>query len=367
MPLFIRTLLVAHAFVAVALAQHADGPAAAPVYKNLTQLKDVPAEQIGPAMQFISASLGVECTFCHLRGKMDADDKPAKKTAREMIAMTADINKTHFGGRPQMTCYSCHRGAARPVSVPPVLEADAPVAAVAAASPAAPVVSGVAAPTPAQILEKYVTALGGEAAIRKTDSRAMKGTVIAGGSQTPIEILTKAPNRRVSITHSGASDSFTAFDGTAGWMGNTGRPARVMSSPESGASSLDAEFYLPLRVAELYTQLRRVRPESINGVECEVLAGSNPASANTNRPPVRLYFDKNSGLLLRMVRYAETPLGRNPTQIDYSDYREQDGVKVPFRWTLARPNGRFTIQLAEVKSNAAIDDTRFARPDGDVK
>jgi photosynthetic reaction center cytochrome c subunit len=359
-----RIFLIAQAFAALALAQHADGPAAAPVYRNLTQLKSVPADQIGPAMQFISSSLGVECTFCHVQGKMDADDKPAKKTAREMMAMTAEINKTHFGGRPQMTCYSCHRGATRPVAVPPVMESNTPDT---AAVPAPALAPGAEAPTAFQILSKYVAALGGETAIRKVTSRVAMGSVIAGGSQTPIEILTKAPNKRVSITHSSASDSFTAFDGAAGWMGNTGRPARAMSTSESGASGLDAEFYLSLRVAELYATLRRGRPEAINGVECEVLIGSNPATANTNRPPVRMYFDKNSGLLLRIVRYAENPLGRNATQIDYSDYREQDGVKMPFRWTLARPNGRFTIQLAEVKNNAPVDDARFVRPAGDVK
>jgi hypothetical protein len=68
-----------------------------------------------------------------------------------------------------------------------------------------------------------------------------------------------------------------------------------------------------------------------------------------------------------MVRYAETPLGRLPTQIDYADYRESDGVKIPFRWTLSRPNGRFTIQIAEVKSNVAVDDARFAKPAPEAK
>jgi hypothetical protein len=67
-------------------------------------------------------------------------------------------------------------------------------------------------------------------------------------------------------------------------------------------------------------------------------------------------------LLVRLVRYADTPVGRNPTQIDYADYREQDGVKTPFRWTLSRPNGRFTIQIAELTNNVPIDDARFARP-----
>jgi hypothetical protein len=190
----------------------------------------------------------------------------------------------------------------------------------------------------------------------------MTGAITANGSETPIEVITKAPNKRISITKMPSSESFTAFDGTAGWMGSTGRPARQMTAAESGASGLDAEFYLGLRLKELFPQLRRGRPETIGGVECETLNGTGPG-----HPPVRLYFDKTSGLLLRMIRYAETPLGRNPTRIDYSDYRETDGVKTPFRWTLARPNGRFTIQIAEVKNNAPVDDGRFAKPAAEAK
>jgi outer membrane lipoprotein-sorting protein len=78
------------------------------------------------------------------------------------------------------------------------------------------------------------------------------------------------------------------------------------------------------------------------------------------QPPLRLYLDKESGLLLRLIRYAETPLGRNPTQIDYADYRDADGVKMPFRWTLARPGNRFTIQIEQVQQNVPVDDAKFA-------
>ena len=108
--------------------------------------------------------------------------------------------------------------------------------------------------------------------------------------------------------------------------------------------------------------MRVGRRESIAGVECETLIGSRP-----NRPPVRFYFDGKTGLLVRQVRYGETPLGRNPTQIDYADYRAVDGVKVPFRWTLARTNGRFTIQIAEVKNNVPVEDDRFSKPASEVK
>jgi photosynthetic reaction center cytochrome c subunit len=356
-----RILIVTLLAAGCLQAQH-NALAAPQTHKNLTVLNDVSADQIGPAMQFISLSLGVECTFCHVAGKMESDDKPAKKTAREMITMTGEINKAHFGGRRQMTCYSCHRGSAHPVAIPAVLESDAPVKAAAPPATTGPATSATPETTADRIIEKYVSALGGADALRRVTSRAMTGSILAVGRQTPIEVLTKAPNKRVSITHSSGGDSFTAFDGIALWIGNTGRPASQMSDAESRGSALDSEFYFALRLRELYPQLRRGRPEAVAGADCEVLNGTSTAY-----PSVQLYFDKSTGLLVRMVRYAETPLGRIPTQIDYSDYRETDGVKTPFRWTLSRATGRFTIQMATIKINQPLEDARFAKPAGDVK
>jgi hypothetical protein len=339
-------------------AQAANAKMAEEVYKNIVQLKGAPADQLQPAMQFISASLGVDCAFCHAQGDFAADDKGAKKTARAMMAMTAMINKESFHGRQQITCESCHRGATRPVSIPPVLEADAAPKPPTPPAPAA----GAAAPTADQIVEKYIAAVGGEDAIRKVTSRQAKGVIIANGTETPIELFTKAPNLRLSISQNPNGGSYTAFDGSAGWMGTAGRAAREMSPAESWAAGIDAEFSLPLRLKEMFPQLRRGRPETVNGAECEVLTGTAEG-----HPPVRLYFDAKSGLLVRLVRYADTPMGRNATQIDYSDYRESGGIKVPFRWTLSRPVARFTIQLSEVKSNVAIDSAKFAKPSGEIK
>jgi hypothetical protein len=358
---FVTTICVVGAFAFCARPAHGQAAAevktAEQVFKNITELKGTPADELGPAMQFIAASLGVECTFCHVQGKMDSDEKGAKKTARAMMAMQAEINKASFRGQKQVTCYSCHRGSPRPVNTPPVLESDVP------ARPAAPAPGTSAqAVTADQILEKYVAAVGGADAIRKITTRVQTGKIVAGGNESPIEVFTKAPNMRITITHGSGGDSYTAFDGTAGWMGNAGRPARAMSPAESMASGLDAEFALALRIKEIFPQLRRGRPEEAGGVMCDVLNGGGPG-----RPPVRLYFDSKSGLLVRLVRYADTPLGRNPTQIDYADYRETDGVKTPLRWTLSRPNGRFTIQIAEVKNNVPVDDAKFAKPSGDVK
>ena len=343
------------AFTAPALNAQTSAPQTAEqVYKNITELKGTPADQLGPAMNFISSSLGVECNFCHVQGKMDADDKPAKKTAREMIAMTNEINKSAFKGQRQVTCYSCHNGKGHPASMPPVMESDAAPKPPAPPAPAAG--SAPAAPTADQIVEKYVAALGGADALKKVTSRSMQGVIVTNGNESAIELLAKAPNKRISITKMGTGESMTAFDGTAGWMGSTGRPARAMSDTESDAAGLDAEFALALRLKELFPQLRRGRPDTINGTPVEVLTGMRQGKA-----PVRLYFDQNTGLLLRMVRYAETSMGRMPTQIDYADYRTVDGIKVACKWTLSRPNGRFTIQIKDVKQNVAIEDAKFAK------
>jgi len=83
---------------------------------------------------------------------------------------------------------------------------------------------------------------------------------------------------------------------------------------------------------------------------------------NQDQPPTRLFFDKDSGLLVRTIRYDQTPIGRNPTQVDYADYREQGGVKIPLQWTVARPLGRFTIQISKVEQNVPIADSKFEKP-----
>jgi hypothetical protein len=107
----------------------------------------------------------------------------------------------------------------------------------------------------------------------------------------------------------------------------------------------------------MFSEVQALGGEKIGNHDAYLVIGRREG-----KPPLRLYFDEQSGLLVRLVRFGETPLGRMPTQIDYADYREAGGVKIPFRWTLARPNGRFTIQVSEVKQNVPVDDAKFAKP-----
>jgi photosynthetic reaction center cytochrome c subunit len=148
----------------------------------------------------------------------------------------------------------------------------------------------------------------------------------------------------------------TAFNGEVGWLSMGDRVHR-MSTPEREAARVDAEMYFPVRVREMYKEFQVLPPESLEGHATLVVTATGPGQA-----PLRLYFDQGNGLLTRLVRYAETPLGRLPTQIDYADYRETDGVRIPYRWILTRPSGSFTIRVDQVQQNVAIDEGLFVAP-----
>jgi photosynthetic reaction center cytochrome c subunit len=155
----------------------------------------------------------------------------------------------------------------------------------------------------------------------------------------------------------GGADSVTAYNGIEGWLSFPKRPLRVMNADEQYAAKLDAEFLLPSDPRKAFTELKSAKPDTIDGKEVNVVLGINP-----NQPPVKLYFDKQSGLLVRMLRFANTPLGSNPTQVDFADYRDQHGTKIPFEWTIARPFSRFTMKVDSVELNAPVDPSKFAKP-----
>jgi hypothetical protein len=87
-----------------------------------------------------------------------------------------------------------------------------------------------------------------------------------------------------------------------------------------------------------------------------VVAGTGPGV-----PLTRFFFDEQTGLLMRAERYNDVGLGLMPVRVDYSDYRDADGIKIPFHWTLSRPSGRFSIQIDTVQQNLPIDDSKFAK------
>jgi outer membrane lipoprotein-sorting protein len=185
----------------------------------------------------------------------------------------------------------------------------------------------------------------------------MKGTITFGDRNVPIDIYSKAPDMRISYTHTPDGDSITAFDGHEGWLAAPKRPVREMHGPDVDAAAMDADLQFAAHLKSMFSGAKVVGVEKIDGHEAYVVVGQREG-----KTPLRLYFDVKSGLLVRLLRVGETPLGRLPTQIDYADYRAAGGVKIPYKWTLARPGGRFTIQVSEVKENVAVEDGKFVKP-----
>jgi hypothetical protein len=358
----IALLMVFHASAqkpAPSAQKHSSAPkekTAEQVYKNIKSFKGQPASQLIPTMQFMSSSLGVQCEFCHDMKAFDKDTKDEKVTAREMIAMQEGINRGHFKGKREVTCNSCHHGAQHPAAIPTVPE-------LAAAIPV-PVREhehehgahhDAAAPT--QYLDEFFAALGGEAALAKLSSLTQRGQVSFGqGPATSFESLTRASGQRAFTISLAEGPALTVFNGHAGWLVYPGRHSRPMSLGEAEATRVEADVEFPANFKTRYTQFRPGHPEPVNGKSANLLVASRPG-----QPPVRLYFDQASHLLIRVVYYVETPLGRNPTQIDITRYAESSGLQLPAEWTVTQPASRATYTVTSTDL-APIDDAHFAPP-----
>jgi photosynthetic reaction center cytochrome c subunit len=360
------TLFVA--FAAVLVAARAQNPAqagtpsgappatgpktASQQFKNIQVLKDIPADQLVPAMQFITASLGVDCEYCHLEHAFDKDDKKTKVMARKMMEMMLTIDNENFENHRMVTCYTCHRGAAKPVSIPVISDQEKSPEMTAGAA-----ITESGNPAADSLLDKYLVAVGGADALKKITSRVAKGTVTAFGDQhMPVEIFAKAPDQRVSVMKLKDGDSVTAYNGKVGWLAMPGR-VHMLNAQEAFGAKIDADFAFAADVKSLYAKWETLPGEKIDGHDTWLVVGHTEG-----QPPLKLYFDQKSDLLLRLVRYINSPLGYNPTQIDYADFRTNDGIKIPYRWTVARPGNRFTIQVDQLQQNVPVDDAKFVAP-----
>jgi len=331
------------------------------VYKNIQVLRGIPENQFLSTMGFFSASIGESCEFCHddeTSWAGYAKDNEHKQTARKMVLMMNAINKSYFGGNRKLTCYSCHRGTDFPKVTPNLTEQySAPTV------DEPDVITEVASGEPSadQILDKYIQALGGAQRVAAVTSFAAKGTYqgYAELEKSPIEITAKAPGQRATIIHTSNGDWTTTYDGRTGWVAEPGRPVPLLELTGQflEAVKVDADLAFPGRIKQSFTQWRVGYPTMINDHEVEVLQGSSGGNF-----PVKLYFDKESGLLVRQVRYTNSPVGLNPTQIDYMDYRDVSGVKMPFRWTTTWTDGKASTELGEIKVNTPIADAQFAKP-----
>lgn len=327
----------------------------APVkFKNVQVLKDLPADQLIAGMQFISASLGVECEFCHVRDAFEKDDKPSKKTARQMIEMTLAINTQNFRGDRAVTCNTCHRGSTRPVGIP-MLDSRAPYVSEAKPINEPTVQTASDLPSADDVLKKYMQALGGQVAIEAVISRVETGTVrFSSGPAFPVEILSKSPFKQTMIVHLPAGDSVTTFDGDSGWSSAPGGPIRDLHQADLEGARLDADLQFTSHLKSSFQEFKVLRSERFADHDAVLLFAMNPTG-----PPLELYFDRDTGLLLRQTRFSDSPLGLNPTTIDYDDYKTFNGVQVPMHVTITRPNRTLDIHFDHVEQNTPVDDAKF--------
>lgn len=369
-PVFGAIGMLSVCLAAVALAAGQSAPALKPelseqAFKNVQVLRGIPVNEFMETMGFFAASLGENCTFCHVQESGGdwtryADDQAQKLTARKMIVMMNLINQTYFGGKREVTCYSCHHGDERPqvtpnlaiqYSTPVPVEPDA-------LQEAATDVSSVD-----RIFARYLQALGGAQQLAKITGFAAKGAYqgFGGLDKFPVEVFAKAPDQRATIVHEPAGDLTTTYDGSAGWFAAPAndRPIPVvpLTAGDLEGARLDAQLSFPAQIMQTLKDWRVIFPSTIGNVDVDVIQGSSDG-----RTPVNFYFAKSSGLLVRVVRYNDSPVGFNPTQIDYADYRLISGIKMPFKWTATWTDGRSVTQLASVQLNARIDEAKFAKP-----
>jgi photosynthetic reaction center cytochrome c subunit len=331
-------------------------PKAAEVFKNIEVLNGISADQLFPAMEFITSSLGVDCTFCHISGHFEKDDKKPKQVARSMIRMTSAVNKGSFDNQRVITCYSCHQGSSKPAPDPNVATTVPRGSGSGGSHPDAATLSR-NLPSAAQVLDRYLQSVGGSSAIEAVTTRVEEGVVTSGENSVPIEIFSGDYGKQAMVRHYAKGDASTIFDGRNAWFTMPGRPARVLQGADLDAVALDADLRFPLHVQEIFPELRVEYPEKIGDAEAYVLVG-----VREGRPLVKLYFDEQSGLLIRTTCYAESPLGLNPTQIDYSDYRNVDGVQLPFRRSVAKPTSTSVTKFERIEQNIPIAASRFAVP-----
>ena len=353
--------------VTPAFAQTEKSPMVEDVFKNVQVLKGIPVNQFMETMGFFSAAIGANCTGCHVAESLQdqakfAEDVPRKRMARQMVTMVNNFNKQAFGGRQVLTCWTCHRGGPSPENVPSLLaQYTIPVE-----DPNALEISpdGPKEPTADQILDKYIQAVGGAAAAANLKSFVAKGTIEGYDTyhvKVPVEIYSKAPSARTMIWHTQNGDSSTVFDGKAGWIAMVSNPVRlipVLPGGELDGAKLDADLGFPGGIKTALKNWRVGFPmTAIDDKPVYIVQGMG--AGNTR---VKLYFDAESGLLVRQLRYDDTIVGKVPVQMDYADYRAVAGVKVPYKIVITWTDNQQIILLTDVQANVNVEAARFAKP-----
>ena len=355
------------------------GPFAPEKYKNIQVLTKVPADQLDLAMRYVSAATGLQCISCHVQDQAtgewayEKDDKRGKQTAREMMKMVDAINAGNFG--ITANCGTCHQGRNQPAGLqiaqpltPEQLAAMAQQQAGRQGPPAGGAPAGAPGgggrgqqgpPPPAvdDVLNKYIDALGGRAALEKLQSRVMSGTLTQRTGQSVAFTIEQKGDKYRETAQTQPAPMTRGFDGTSGWV-QAGDHAQDVTGFPLQQALRESDLVLALHLKDKYPQLQSGRPARLDGKDVSLLRGTANGVTET------FYFDAATGLLVRRTISTVTPLGRLPEQIDYADYRDVAGVKTPFEVKRSTWSTIDIYKIVDVKPNAQIDDARFARPKG---
>jgi photosynthetic reaction center cytochrome c subunit len=331
------------------------------VFKSITVLKGIPVDTFFESMGMFASSMGNDCTFCHVKAAYFDRAKFAESTpriirARGMIAMMNTINKGYFGGGARVTCFTCHRGNNLPVREPDLsLQYGTPTE-----DPNVLDFPEETRTSADSLFDKYIQAIGGRERLSAVSSFVGRGTYEGfdtAFTKIPVEVYAKAPNQRTMVVKMFNGDSVRSFDGRSAWMAgpDTPMPLVELTGGNLERARLEAILAFPGNIRQAYKQWK-VGRTAIDGQEVFVVQGSDGGVPLTN-----LYFDA-SGLLTRLVRWTDTPVGRVPTQVDYKDYRDVNGVKMPFQWVVSQTYMQMTVALSEIRANTAIGAARFNKP-----
>lgn len=332
------------------------------VFQDIQVLKGMPADEFMDTMGMFAASLLYDCTGCHdpdilIDRSLFANPTPRIQRARQMVVMVNALNRTYFGGEPRVTCFTCHRGTGAPDNIPDLTlqYGDGP-----SLDPNRMRIFPDRRTSVDDVFGRYIQALGGADRLAALTSFVGTGTYLGfntGQEMVPIEIFASAPDKRATVVQMFDGEAIKTYDGSEAWAAEGWRQLPLMGFTGGNLTGarFDALVSFPAGIQAEFSEWQ-VGYTEIDGEELLVAQGTNPGQL-----PVNLYFDE-SGILVRSVRWASTPVGTVPTQTDYMDYREVAGVTMPFRVVVTWTNGRNEIELSEVRPNVQIPPARFARP-----
>ena len=336
------------------LAQTQGDPPVEQTRKNIQVLKGMPESQLFPVMNFIATSLEVKCDYCHVKNGKNAtggdnwvwesDEKKNKLTGRQMIKMVLDINRTNFEGDTRVTCYSCHRGKTSVALLPPLPPGDFTQ-------------TEVKLPTAEQVLTNYYAAVGGKNAPTKFQSIVMKGSIERPGNRSgPLEVTLKGADKSLMTMTLPQGVVLQGVNGENGWVKSGTTGSQKLNGSNLAQLHRVAAYYAVIKVPDQLAQMRVVGTEKIGDRDTFVVALRNDPNRTT-----RYYFDTQTGLLLRELTTTKTMLAPLPEQVDFEDYRDVDGVKLPFtiRSSDPAPFDNAVRRFTEIKSNVAVDDNIF--------